>query len=208
MGGLWRAKDTVYLALAVLFFLTFALGVIIGVSYSLGYPRYDPGFLPIITATCVPTSLVPGVIFLYLGRRARETEKSLVEFAAWVKTYRRISMADLARKLGKAPYEAERVLIQVVDRGLVPGFIDRSTDEFVLQSAVGQEQFIDRCPRCNGNLQRRYFQGETVRCPYCQSVIVGPLPKERQVPSSTGSTENAHPGSEGRNWSERKDGPP
>lgn len=182
MRDLWRAKDTIYLALAALLFITFAIGVLIGVSYYFGYPRPDPGFLPIITAICIPTTLVPGLLLFVLGWRARAAEKSLVEFAAWVKTYRRISMADLARKLGKAPYEAEKVLIQVVDRGLVPGFIDRATDEFVLQAAVGQEQFIERCPRCNGSLQRRYFQGETVRCPYCQSVIVEPQQTARKVP--------------------------
>ena len=40
--------------------------------------------------------------------------------------------------------------------------IDRATEEFVLQEAVGQEQFIENCPRCGANVRRRYFLGETV----------------------------------------------
>ncbi len=64
-----------------------------------------------------------------------------------------------------------------MDRGLLKGFIVRDTDEFVLQEAVGQENFIETCPRCGANLQKRYFLGETVTCPYCQSVIATKVPK-------------------------------
>ena len=103
-----------------------------------------------------------------------------MEFTAWVKTYRRIGLRDLAAKLGKSQYEAEQLLVTVVDRGLLKGFIDRDTDEFVLQEAVGQENFVDTCPRCGANLQRRFFPGETVTCPYCHAVITAKTPK---VPS-------------------------
>ncbi|TLZ76709.1 MAG: hypothetical protein E6K11_10830 [Methanobacteriota archaeon] len=173
----WRVKGSLYIALGILGLLLFAVGIIIGVSYYVGWPYYEPANLPIFAALCTPTALVPGILFLFLGRKANRREKELIEFSSWVKTYRRISLAELARKLGKQEIEAEKVLIEVVDRGLVPGFIDRSTNEFILQAAVGQELFIETCPRCHGNLQRRYFQGETVRCPYCQSVISAPPPR-------------------------------
>ena len=173
----WRVKGSLYIALGILGLILFAVGIIIGVSYYVGWPYYEPANLPIFAALCTPTALVPGILFLFLGRKANRREKELIEFSSWVKTYRRISLAELARKLGKQEIEAEKVLIEVVDRGLVPGFIDRSTNEFILQAAVGQELFIETCPRCHGNLQRRYFQGETVRCPYCQSVISAPPPR-------------------------------
>lgn len=170
----WRMKGSVYLTLGVFFLLAFAVGIIVGISYYVGYPYRDPGNLPLLAAVCTPTALAPGLIFVYLGRNANRREKELIEFSAWVKTYRRIAVPDLARKLGKQEIEAEKVLIEVVDRGLVHGFIDRATNEFVLQEAVGQELIIETCPRCNANLQRRYFAGETVRCPYCDSVISAP----------------------------------
>lgn len=134
---------------------------------------------------CTIVGIAPGILFLILAVKARALEEALVEFSAWIKTYRRISLADLSRKLGKPAFESEKLLVQVVDRGLVKGFIDRQTEEFVLQEAVGQELFIDKCPRCNANLQQRFLVGETVKCPYCQSVIVGPPPKTHKVPSST-----------------------
>lgn len=175
--SLWRVKGRAYLTVGVLLLLLFAVGVIIGVSYLYGYPYYAPGNFPVITGVCIPTALVPGLVLIVLGRRAALKEKELIEFTAWVKTYRRISLADLARKLGKPQMEAEQLLVTVVDRGLLKGFIDRSTDEFVLQDAVGQEAFLDTCPRCGANLQKRYFLGETVTCPYCQTVIASKAPK-------------------------------
>lgn len=170
----WRKKDTRYFVLAGLFLVGGILGILLGVAYTLGWPYYDPGSLPVFGTLCTITGIAPGILFLFLAVKARQVEKDLVEFSAWVKTYRRIGLGDLARKLGKPTYDAEKILIQVVDRGLVKGFIDRQTDEFVLQEAVGQELFIERCPRCAASLQRRYFAGETVLCPYCRSVIVSP----------------------------------
>ncbi len=170
----WRVKGSVYSTVGVLLLLLFAFGIVVGVAYFFGYPYYQPENLPLLAAVCTPTALVPGIVLLVLGRKANRREKELVEFSAWVRTYRRIGLGELARKLGKREYEAEKVLVECVDRGLVKGFIDRSTNEFVIQEAVGQEFFLETCPRCGANLQQRFLQGETVRCPYCQAVIVGP----------------------------------
>ncbi len=181
-SNLWRAKDTLYLALGGLFLIAGALGILIGISYAFGWPYYSPSTLPVLGAFCTLTGIVPGVLFVFIGLRARRTEKDLVGFAAWVRTYRRVPLVDLARKLGKTPFETEKVLVQAVDRSLVRGFIDRQSDEFVLQEVVGSEIFVDRCPRCGASLQRRYFLGETVLCPFCNSVIVGPMPAPPRPP--------------------------
>ena len=178
-SNLWRAKDTLYFTLGTLFLIAGAIGILIGVAYAYGWPRYDAVALPVLGGFCTLTGVVPGVLLLFMGLRAHRVEKDLVEFAAWVRTYRRVLLSDLAGKLGKAPYETEKILLQVVDRGLVRGFIDRQTNEFVLQEVVGSELFVDRCPRCGAALQRRYLPGETVVCPFCSSVIVGPAPPAR-----------------------------
>lgn len=182
-SNLWRVKGRLYLTLAVLFLLLFVVGILIGVSYYVGYPYYEPGNLPLFAAVCVPTALVPGLLLLFVGRKASLKEKELVAFTAWVKTYRRIGLRDLAAKLGKPQVEAEQSLVSAVDRGLLKGFIDRTTDEFVLQEAVGQENFVEACPRCGANLQKRFFLGETVTCPYCHSVITTKVPKPPSEPT-------------------------
>jgi len=176
MPSWWRAKDAVYLTLGVLLLLAGVLGIVIGFAYRYGVPYYDPSVLPVLTAVCVPTAFVPGAIFLLLGLRARRVARELVEFSAWVRTYRRVRLDELARKLGKTTLETERILVQVMDRGLVKGFLDRTTDEFVIQEAIVQQQFIANCPRCNADLQKQYLVGETVRCPYCNAVIVASPP--------------------------------
>jgi hypothetical protein len=170
----WRVKGSLFTTLGVLLLLAFAIGIAIGISYVLGTPYYEPSNFPLIAGFCTPTALLPGLILIYLGRKASRHEQELIEFSAWVKAYRRIGLAELARKLGKQEFDSEKILIETVDRGLVHGFIDRNTNEFVIQEAVGQELFIDTCPRCRANLQRRYLPGETVQCPYCESVISGP----------------------------------
>lgn len=150
-------------------------------SYLLGFPRYDPGVAAPIAGLCTFTALVPGLLFVFFGLKARKRESELVEFSAWVRTYRRIGLADLARKLGKSELETEKVLVGAVDKGLVPGFIDRATNEFVVQEAIGQEVYVETCPHCGGRVQQRYLAGETIRCPYCQSVIT---PTARKLPKA------------------------
>ncbi len=75
-------------------------------------------------------------------------------------------------------------MLDCVEKGLIRGFIDRSTDEFVLQEAAGVEHFVANCPGCSNSLQRRYLDGETVKCPYCGTVIAGP-----SSPRGTGGPE-------------------
>jgi len=172
LSDFWRMKDKVYLSLGVLLLLFYGLVLAAGFSYAAGYPSYHPEWLPIFAGACAPVALIPGLLLIFVGMRARKRGQELVEFSSWVKAYRRIPLADLARKLGKSEFESEKILAQVVDRGLVHGFVDRATSEFVLQETIGQEQMVTRCPHCGATLQQRYLLGETVRCPYCNSVIL------------------------------------
>ena len=140
-------------------------------------------FLIEVSALCIPTTIVPGIVLLLYGWKGRKQGQDMATFAAWVQTYRRISMRDLANKLGKPPAETERIMLDCVEKGLIRGFIDRSTEEFVLQEAAGVEHFVATCPGCGNSLQRRYLDGETVQCPYCGTVIAGPSsPRGRAGP--------------------------
>ncbi len=79
---LWRVKGRLCLTLGVLFLLAFAVGILIGVSYYYGFPYYEPGNLPLLTAVCIPTALVPGIILILIGRKASLREKELIDFTA------------------------------------------------------------------------------------------------------------------------------
>lgn len=175
----WRAKDTIYLVLGSLLLI----GGIVGITAeSVAEP--SPSYRLWGLVLCGATGVVPGLLLLILGWKARQEEKLLVEFSTWVKTYRRVPMNDLARNLGKTRFETEKILVQAVDRGLVRGIIDRSTDEFVLQESVGQQIFVDKCPRCAAKVGRWFFPEERFVCPYCNQVILA---------SSTSSLDSGRP---------------
>ena len=171
-----------WLALGVLFLLLFGFGIAIGLGYAFGFPYRDTSILPVLTGVCVPTALLPGVILLALGMRGRRREQELIEFSSWVKSYRRVALAEVARKLGKTEFETDKILVDVVDRGLVAGFIDRQTNEFVLREEIGRQQFVEACTRCGASLKRMYPLGETVLCPYCGSVILAPSTQQAPPP--------------------------
>ncbi len=129
---------------------------------------------PILAYICVPGGILPGAALLGWGLLEHRREKHLQEFATWIRAYRRISMDDLARRLGKSSMEAERDLAQAMDRGLVKGVIDRSTDEFVLAGSEGQQVFLERCPHCCGTVNRWGFPQERFTCPYCNTPVEVP----------------------------------
>ena len=78
--------------------------------------------------------------------------------------------------------ETEKLLAAVIDKGLVRGFIDRSTNEFVIPKAIGQSLFVGTCPHCGGSVQRQFLIGETPVCPYCRSVIAPSAPPPPPMP--------------------------
>ena len=107
---------------------------------------------PILAFICLPGGVIPGAIVLGLGVIEYRRAKRLTEFATWMKTYRRISLDDLAKKLGTSPMQTERTLAQAIERALLKGVVDRSTDEFVVQGTEAQQIFIRTCPRCGGDM--------------------------------------------------------
>ena len=121
---------------------------------------------------CLGTGVIPGSILLVYGWKARKEEKLLIQFSAWVKTYRRIPLNDLARNLGKTRFETEAILARAVDRGVVQGIVDRTTDEFVVQSSIGQQVFVDKCPHCSAVINRWFLPEDRLVCSYCGQPIL------------------------------------
>jgi len=126
---------------------------------------------PILAYICVPGGILPGAIALLFGVVEYRREQRLKEFATWIRAYRRIRMDDLAKKVGKPPVEAERLLARAIDLGYVQGVIDRSTDEFVLEGTERQQVFVETCPNCGGNVDRWAFPEERFPCPYCDQAV-------------------------------------
>src|SRR5688572_9828851 len=78
----WRHKDTLYLGLGSLLLIGGILGLTV-----IGTSQRESDYVLFGTVLCSATGIVPGAILLLLGWRARKEERSLVAFAAWIKTY-------------------------------------------------------------------------------------------------------------------------
>ena len=142
----------------------------------------DPFYVLWGAVLCSATGIVPGVLLLVFGGRARKEEKTLVAFSAWIKTYRRIPLNDLARNLGKTRYETEQVLATAVDRGLVQGIVDRTTDEFVVKESIGQQIFVEQCPHCGAAIHRWFLPEDMLVCSHCNQPILAAAAKSAKSP--------------------------
>lgn len=125
------------------------------------------GGLDVMMFICVPGGIVPGAVALAWGLVIRRKEQRVQEFGEWLSTKRRIPMDDIARSIGRNRMEMERLLGKAEHRGLVKGVVDRSTDEWVSEDAIGKQVFVAQCPSCGGQVNRWMFPEEHVQCPYC-----------------------------------------
>lgn len=124
--------------------------------------------LPIALASFSFT--VPGAVLLYLSRRMKRTNDLLAGLASIVKSYRRITVADLAARLGIPVHRALTLLSRAIAAGLVQGNFDRTTDEFFTSDSQEQRMELRYCASCGAPLDRVYLAGETVRCGRCGAV--------------------------------------
>lgn len=160
-GGGPLGLDAATMLAAGGFVLVFGL-IVLGLSFAT---------TTILAYICVPGGVFPGLIAVGFGLIEYRREKRLQEFSTFLKTYRRIRMDDLAKKIGKTPMEAERLLAKAIDLNYVQGVIDRATDEFVLAGAEKQQIFVGRCPNCGGDVERWAFPEERFECPYCDATV-------------------------------------
>jgi hypothetical protein len=175
----WRHKDTLFLGLGSLLLIGGILGLTV-----IGTSQREPDYVLFGSVLCSATGIVPGAILLLLGWRARKEERSLVAFSAWIKTYRRIPMNDLAKNLGKTRFETEQVLAMAVDRDLVQGIVDRTTDEFVVKESIGQQIFVEQCPHCGAKIHRWFLPEDRLVCAHCSQPILAAAAKSTRSPPS------------------------
>src|SRR2546428_9945399 len=65
--------------------------------------------IPLFLYVCGPITVIPGVIAIAVGVRQWRRERTVVEFANWAKSQRRMKMDLVAQRLGKTPVETEKL---------------------------------------------------------------------------------------------------
>jgi hypothetical protein len=116
-------------------------------------------------------ALIPGTLPMFLGLKKRKPVKDLESLAEVLRAYRRIKISKVAQKLGVNEFEAERRIAACIDRGLVKGHIDRTTEEFFTMESVGQVVDLGSCPKCGAPADRIVLVGEEAKCGSCGAVI-------------------------------------
>src|SRR5438093_10737627 len=132
--------------------------------------------IPLFLYVCGPITVIPGVIAIAVGVRQWRRERTVVEFANWAKSQRRIKMDLMAQRLGKTRFETEKLLGKALNEGLVKGAIDRTTDEFVSQDALKQESTSSARARTAAATSTR---GTSRRNASCARTASGSLPSRR-----------------------------
>jgi hypothetical protein len=178
MGSLLRLDSIAYFALGgfVMFFGLFFLVFL-----------WD---IPLFLYLCGPITIIPGTISILIGVKQWRHERTLIEFASWAKSQRRIKMDVMAQRIGKTRYETEKLLGEAIEGDFVKGVIDRTSDEFVVQEReTEQEHFVGACPSCGGKVDALYFPEERVTCPYCERVVLAPSEAGRKIESGYDPTD-------------------
>lgn len=137
------------------------------------------GFIPFLLWLCIFGGVAPSSVVLLYGVYRWRVERHLRAMARMVQSYRRIHLDELARRMGKTRFETEHRLAEAVHREYVKGFVDRATEEFLVQEAVDQQVYVEKCPTCGARVNRWAFPEERFPCPYCNSGILIPAAAAR-----------------------------
>ena len=135
--------------------------------------------VPELLGFCVFGGIAPSSIVALYGLYRWRVERHLRALAAMAQTYRRLKLDEFARRAGRPRLQTEQRLAEAVDRGYVKGFVDRTSDEFVVQEAVAQQVYVGTCPTCGARVDRWGFPEERLVCPYCRAGIHVPAANPR-----------------------------
>ncbi len=165
-----RLRNTLLkvLSYALLFFGIFILILGIAMIFDKEPDASDNG-LPI--AIMSSAFLVTGGIILYVARRSEEERELLESLVSIIKSYRRITVADIAQRCGITIPRASELLHRAISLELIEGNFDRTTDEFYTSDAASQRVEYRYCPSCGSPLDRVYLKGDTIRCHSCGTLV-------------------------------------
>jgi hypothetical protein len=115
--------------------------------------------------------IIPGIKLYLSGVKLSKLEENLKQLAALVKTYRRISLTEIAKKFSINEMEAEKLLNTAIDLDLISGNMDRTTGEFFVAESLNEIKKISYCPNCGASLTQVIHKGETGKCSACGSLF-------------------------------------
>ncbi len=123
---------------------------------------------------CFIPAFVPTVIFLLLAVLFRARIKKLAELAEMLRSYRVITMADLARKMGRREHRVRNAVKLCVKRGLIDGKFDEGENTFLTREYIDKEPGLIngwRCGSCGNYNKKIVLPGEVAKCDACGVIL-------------------------------------
>jgi len=117
---------------------------------------------------------IPGAIAVIQRRAVLERQELRQQLIGLIRSHDAISVAELARKIGKTELEAESLLAQLVASSDLDLVFHRSRREYLHRGRIQQAySFFDLCPSCNARIPAQVvFETETIVCEYCDKPLV------------------------------------
>ena len=175
-----NVKKNIFLALFLIFLvftiLFVAMSVLYAVDYSVGLGIGDSkGYswsAAIGLGVCsLSLFLITLAFFLFYRKVGRKVERE-EDILGYLRLYRRISLETLAYNMKMSPREVEEILLDAISKGKIRAHIDRETKEIFVDEYAKQAKVENiRCPNCGAMVSGVYLIGETVKCPYCNTVF-------------------------------------
>ena len=97
----------------------------------------------------------------------------LIDMADILKAYRRVTISDFAKRIEMNDADAERIILECLEDGLLFGYISRRSRVFFTREYLDQIEDVQigwECQNCGSHNQEILLPGEVDRCPFCGSM--------------------------------------
>ena len=171
---LFFIKDTLKKASGIIIIITGVLFLFVGLfAVVSGYQKGNKEDINIgyLMSGFSLVFIIPGAGIYISGVKLSRLEENLKQLATLIKTYRRISLTEVAKKFSMPEAEAEQLLNRAIELDLIKGNMDRTTGEFFVSESLGEMKKVSFCPNCGTSLSQVIYHGETGKCPSCGSLL-------------------------------------
>ena len=111
--------------------------------------------------------------YLDMAQKNLERREYLIDIADILKAYRRVRLEDFGERIGMEPWDAEKVILECLEDGLVHGYISHRSKTFFTKEYLDQlddVQFGWACRGCGARNTELLLPGEEDKCSYCGSM--------------------------------------
>ncbi|HRX16874.1 MAG TPA: hypothetical protein P5123_11215 [Spirochaetota bacterium] len=169
----FKIKDTILKATGYIFAIPGLIVFFIGIAMYL--VSKDPTEIEAGAGIAIASMafVLPGIFFLYQGYKATKEEEMVESLAMIIHATRRISIDNIAEKMGVSVPTARRFMLMALKLRLINGFFDRTTGEFFTEDGKTDTSPFKFCPHCGSPFNKIFLHGETIKCPACGSLFSG-----------------------------------